>query len=66
MHPPDPAKSPFSDLRLVVPIKLTTDPWSADEYGPDMGVAGYSDSSDPALDEHEPPELSYENHRFGR
>ncbi|KAL5527475.1 hypothetical protein ACEPAG_6266 [Sanghuangporus baumii] len=59
MHPPDPAKSPFTDVRVVVPIKLATDPWSADEYGPDIGIAGYSDS-DPALDDHEPPELSYD------
>lgn len=66
MHSPDPAKSPFSDLRLVVPIKLTTDPWSADEFGPDVGVAGYSDSSDHGLDEHEPPELGYESRMFGR
>ncbi|KAL5487965.1 hypothetical protein ACEPAI_6073 [Sanghuangporus weigelae] len=59
MHPPDPAKSPFTDVRVVVPIKLATDPWSADEYGPDVGIAGYSDS-DPALDDDEPPELSYD------
>lgn len=60
MNPPDPGKSPFSDVRLVVPVKLTTDPWSADDVGPDIRIAGYSDSSDPALDEHEPPELTYD------
>ncbi|EJD01352.1 uncharacterized protein FOMMEDRAFT_169490 [Fomitiporia mediterranea MF3/22] len=64
MHPPDPAKSPFMDVRLVVPIKLTTDPWSADEYGPDVGIAGYSDSSDPGLEDHEPPELTYNGRAF--
>ena len=59
MHPPDPARSPFSDVRIVVPVRLSTDPWSADEFGPDIRIAGYSDS-DPALDEHEPPELTYD------
>ncbi|KAI0770205.1 hypothetical protein C8Q74DRAFT_881395 [Fomes fomentarius] len=30
MAPPDPPKAPFSEMRLVVPIRLTTDPWSVD------------------------------------
>jgi hypothetical protein len=29
MVPPDPVKSPFTELRLNVPIKLTTDPCNA-------------------------------------
>lgn len=53
MNPPDPGKSPFTDMRLVVPIKLTTDPWSFDDVYID--VAGYSD---PDLD-HVPTELGY-------
>ncbi|KAI5123381.1 hypothetical protein M0805_006089 [Coniferiporia weirii] len=60
MNPPDPSKSPFSDTRLVIPIKLTTDPWSPDAFGPDVGDAAYSDPGDPALYEHEAPELTYD------
>ena len=30
MIPPDPAKAPFREMRLVVPVRLTTDPYSAD------------------------------------
>jgi hypothetical protein len=28
MVPPDPLKAHFDDLRLTVPIQLTTDPWN--------------------------------------
>jgi len=28
MTPPEPRKSPFNELRQVVPIRLTTDPWA--------------------------------------
>ncbi|KDQ25451.1 hypothetical protein PLEOSDRAFT_1113446 [Pleurotus ostreatus PC15] len=31
--PPEPQKAPFSELRLVVPIRLTTDPYTADGTG---------------------------------
>lgn len=33
--PPDPVKSPFRELRQVVPVRLTTDPWtrSVGNYG---------------------------------
>ena len=64
MNPPDPGKSPFSDARLVVPVKLTTDPWSADDFGPDVGIGGHSDSSDPWVDEHEAPELLYDGQAY--
>ncbi|KAI0769031.1 hypothetical protein BD413DRAFT_87163 [Trametes elegans] len=30
MLPPDPPKAPFSEMRLVIPIRLCTDPWSMD------------------------------------
>jgi hypothetical protein len=40
MMPPDAHKAPFRESRLVVPIRLTTDPWvndgSADLYEPSM------------------------------
>ncbi|EIW59119.1 uncharacterized protein TRAVEDRAFT_71303 [Trametes versicolor FP-101664 SS1] len=32
MIPPDPVKCPFREMRLVIPIRLTTDPWSSDGY----------------------------------
>lgn len=59
MNPPDPGKSSFTDMRLVVPVKLTTDPWTADEYGAELGmhIAGYGDGSDPDIDDS--PELAY-------
>ncbi|THH11736.1 hypothetical protein EW145_g485 [Phellinidium pouzarii] len=59
MNPPEPGKSPFSDARLVIPVKLTTDRWSADAFGPDVGTAAYSDPGEPALYEHEASELTY-------
>ncbi|KAI0755064.1 hypothetical protein C8Q80DRAFT_1117566 [Daedaleopsis nitida] len=42
MLPPDPSKAPFNEMRLVIPIRLTTDSWSveglmqaiADEFTP--------------------------------
>ncbi|RDX42625.1 hypothetical protein OH76DRAFT_1458709 [Lentinus brumalis] len=34
MIPPDPPKAPFAEMRLVVPIRLTTDPWSVDSLMP--------------------------------
>jgi len=33
MNPPDPGKCPFRDFRLVIPIRLATDPWTADGTG---------------------------------
>ena len=30
MIPPDPAKAPFNEMRLVIPVRLTTDAYSAD------------------------------------
>lgn len=30
MVPPDVTKSPFDELRCVVPIRLATDPWTND------------------------------------
>ncbi|KAI8994206.1 hypothetical protein BD414DRAFT_513794 [Trametes punicea] len=30
MVPPDPPKAPFREMRLVIPIRLVTDPWSMD------------------------------------
>ena len=28
MHTPELTKTPFKEIRLVIPIRLTTDPWS--------------------------------------
>ncbi|KAI0712058.1 hypothetical protein C8Q76DRAFT_476567 [Earliella scabrosa] len=47
MLPPDPPKAPFSEMRLVIPIRLTTDPWSADG----MMQAIVDDPSPPATPE---------------
>lgn len=47
MAPPDPPKAPFSEMRLVVPIRLTTDPWSVD--GLTQAITG--DFSPPATPE---------------
>lgn len=48
MTPPDPAKAPFRDLRQIVPVRLTTDPWDVSmEY------------SDPILPEDAYPELRF-------
>ena len=33
MLPPDISKSPFDELRCVVPIRLATDPWTYDGSG---------------------------------
>lgn len=33
MVPPDISKSPFDELRCVVPVRLTTDPWTHDDNG---------------------------------
>ena len=69
MVPSDPGKSPFMDLRVVAPIKLTTDPWTGELAADEYGVLGYSDHSDPDLNTEErrpsydfgAPELRYEH-----
>ncbi|KAF8630957.1 hypothetical protein AX17_005313 [Amanita inopinata Kibby_2008] len=33
MDPPDPYRSPFDHLRQVIPVRLTTDPWTTDGTG---------------------------------
>ncbi len=45
MIPPDPVKCPFREMRLVIPIRLTTDPWSSDGY---MLAGADSDFSAPS------------------
>jgi len=60
MTPTDPGKAPFMDLRLTIPIKLTTDPWSGDG-GDDriaIGVTGYGDA-EYTEQMHYQPELPY-------
>lgn len=37
MTPADPGKCPFRDFRLVVPIRLATNPWTTDGAG--IGLA---------------------------
>ncbi|CDO77139.1 hypothetical protein BN946_scf184657.g14 [Trametes cinnabarina] len=44
MVPPEPSKAPFREMRLVIPIRLVTDPWSMDGLG--LAVADH-DFSDP-------------------
>lgn len=33
VNPTDPSKSPFSELREVIPVRLSTDPWTANGSG---------------------------------
>ena len=47
MIPPDPNKSPFAELRCVVPIRMTTDPWNAEGTGAPFIVSEYSTPSTP-------------------
>jgi hypothetical protein len=45
MNPPDPIKSPFKELRMVVPIRLATDPWNEDGSGICMCEGSYGPPS---------------------
>lgn len=47
MIPPDPNKSPFAELRCVVPIRMTTDSWNAEGTGAPFIVSEYSTPSTP-------------------
>lgn len=40
--PPEPAKSPFGDLRQVASVKLTTDPWNSNGAGVGRPPSGHS------------------------
>lgn len=57
MIPPDVSKSPFKELRLVVPIRLVSDPFSHSLGGHDhaLGALGYdaepSEYSSPSSEE---------------
>ena len=51
MHTPELTKTPFKEIRLVIPIRLTTDPWSVDS----MTSAVVDDWSSPPT----PPDLAY-------
>jgi len=42
MMPPEPARAPFSELRQVIPIRLTTDPWSTDGAGQAFSASDFS------------------------
>ncbi|EIN12567.1 hypothetical protein PUNSTDRAFT_141238 [Punctularia strigosozonata HHB-11173 SS5] len=41
MTPPDPKQCPFRDLRLVIPVRLTTDIWDGMGDGLALGSLGY-------------------------
>ncbi|TFK52174.1 hypothetical protein OE88DRAFT_1368232 [Heliocybe sulcata] len=56
MVPPDPKKSPFRELRQVVPIRLTTDGWSVAQA---FGSSEYSVPSNPDDYVEAQPELGY-------
>lgn len=63
MMPSDPGKAPFMDVRLTIPIKLTTDPWSAGDGGGDaryasIGATGYGGAEYTDHMEYQ-PELPY-------
>jgi hypothetical protein len=46
MVPPEPHKAPFREIRLAVPIRLTTDPW-VNEDAPGYAPSSFSVPSDP-------------------
>lgn len=47
MIPLEGAKSPFRELRQVVPVRLTTDPYSSDGAGLSYSPYGYSEPITP-------------------
>ncbi|KAH9847954.1 hypothetical protein C2E23DRAFT_846414 [Lenzites betulinus] len=53
MIPPDPVKCPFKEVRLVIPIRLTTDPWSSE--GLVLAVAESDISTPSTPSEAQPP-----------
>ncbi|KAF9220888.1 hypothetical protein BS17DRAFT_713182 [Gyrodon lividus] len=60
MSPPDLLKSPFKELRMVVPIRLTTDPWNEDGSGLGAYGGGYNPPSISSSEELlAAPELRY-------
>ncbi|KAH8825435.1 hypothetical protein DL96DRAFT_1467234 [Flagelloscypha sp. PMI_526] len=63
MTPLEPHKCPWRELRIVVPIRLTTDAWSplGVPAGGSLGVSEYSIPSTPSEEEmlHTPPTLAY-------
>jgi len=59
VHPPEPAKCPFTELRIVVPVRLTTDSWST-EGGVLLAGSEYSIPSSPS-----PEEGQVGHQRFG-
>lgn len=59
MNPPDPTKSPFNELRQLVPIRLTTDVFTTDGTG--LGAPSRISGSDYS-DVDEPPPLAYNDH----
>ncbi|KAH9922872.1 uncharacterized protein BXZ73DRAFT_51201 [Epithele typhae] len=48
MIPPEPARAPFSEMRLVIPIRLTTDPWSSDGSTAHAIIDDFSTPSPPS------------------
>jgi len=56
MIPPDPKKSPFKELRQMVPVRLTTDGWS---LAPAFGTSEWSVPSNPDDYVEAQPELGY-------
>lgn len=56
MAPPDLSKSPFKELRMIVPVRLATDRWNEDG----TGVGTYGPPSISSSDElPAAPELPY-------
>lgn len=46
MSPPD-QRSPFAELRQLIPVKLTTDPWVEDDMS--IGIMQHADVSEYSL-----------------
>lgn len=60
MVPPDPSKSPFRELRQVIPVRLTTDLWSLNnDDHPNFDGSEYSVPSTPDDHLEAQPELRY-------
>ena len=57
MTPSEPSKAPFRELRLIVPVRLTTDPWSKDGSGVGYAGSNFSVPSDPDEYDAAVPEL---------
>lgn len=62
VHPPDPAKCPFTELRTVVPVRLTTDGWGT-EGNVLLAGSEYSIPSTPSPEEGQVGQQHFRDYR---